>query len=83
VSRTARALHLQYYDLKRRVPTTPGSDPVRPAKFVEIVTAAPSVPTEVVVEIEQASGARMRFHLPSVDTAVLGELSRAFLAVRS
>lgn len=83
VSRTARALRVQYYDLRKRV-AAPAPVAAGPrTDFVEIVTAAPPVPSEVVVEIDHASGSRMRVRLPRADATVLGELSRAFLGVGS
>lgn len=87
VSRTARALHVQYYDLKRRVPAVPAPErpvqsAVAPASFVEILTAAPAPGEEILVEFERGSGAKMRIRLKAADGPVLAELSRVFLESR-
>jgi len=88
VSRTARALRVQYYDLKKRVPAAPGPErsapsPAAPASFVEILTAAPGPGSEVLVEFERASGAKMRIRLKGAEGPVLADLSRVFLESRS
>jgi hypothetical protein len=87
LSRTARALRLQYYDLKRRVlaaaaPEPASADPVAPATFVEILTAVPASPSDLLVEFEHASGAKMRIRLTAADRPVLADLSRLFLESR-
>jgi hypothetical protein len=89
VSRTARALGVQYYDLKKRVPVGGGVEEVPaerpgPATFVEILTkAAPGGVSEILVEYEQVSGAKLRIRLPGGESPVLAELSRVFLESRS
>lgn len=87
VSRTARALRVQYYDLKKRVPVASGADarlagPAAPASFVEILTATTPAPSELRVEIEHPSGAKMRLRLPAAEGPLLADLSRVFLESR-
>jgi hypothetical protein len=85
VSRTARALRVQYYDLSKRVAAEPAVEEASarqraPAGFVEILTAAaPGAVSEVLVEYERASGARMRIRLACAGSPVLADLSRVFL----
>jgi hypothetical protein len=88
VSRTARALRVQYYDLKKRVPADEvpersRSSPVPAASFVEILTASPAAGSDVVVEFERASGSKMRIRLKASDGVVLADLSRVFLESRA
>jgi hypothetical protein len=87
VSRTARALRVQYYDLKKRVPPASGSStpPGRSgggASFVEILTTSSSGRSEVLVEFERRSGAKMRIRLKGAEGRVLADLSRVFLESR-
>jgi hypothetical protein len=83
LSRTSRALHVQYNDLKKHLPAvlTPASSPAEPS-FVEILTATAAAPAEISVTIEHPSGPRMRIRLTGADRAVLAELSRTFLGCR-
>jgi len=88
VSRTARALRVRYYDLKKRVGGAPVSGaspgkPAAPARFVEILTGAAGATSEVLVEFEHASGTKMRIRLSGADGPVLADLSRVFLESRS
>lgn len=61
VNPIARALHLDYYDLKHRTARPRVSESSRPA-FIEVaVSPSPSpVSTESLVEMERPDGARMR-----------------------
>ena len=66
VNQTARALGLDYYGLKQRLDagfagSAVEQEPV--ASFVELVGAAPAVVPECLVEVESASGTKMRIHL--------------------
>ncbi len=78
--RTARALRVDYYSLKRRVEEA-GSEPGR-ATFVEVTAAASGV-GECLVELEGADGAKMRIHLKGGDAPDLIALSRSFWAAPS
>jgi hypothetical protein len=66
VNKTARALGLDYYGLKKRVDSGSGDRAVEKGaigSFVEWVAAAPAVDGECVVEVESAGGTKMRVHL--------------------
>jgi hypothetical protein len=80
LNRTARALHLDYYDLKKRLDATVGpasvvQEPV--PSFVELVPASPAACPECLVELESGSGTKLRIHFKGTvgpDLAVLGHL---------
>jgi hypothetical protein len=81
VHRIARALHLDYTGLKKRVEQqarpTPKPASVTPT-FVEVV--GPAVPvTPCRVEVESSHG-KLRFELPAMATTELVSLLRAFLS---
>jgi hypothetical protein len=74
LNKTAKALHLDYYDLKKRADAHAGSDGPAPA-FVELVPAASSPFPECLIELEAQSGTKMRIHLKGMtlpDLAALG-----------
>ena len=82
VHRTARALRLNYYALKKRVS---GASGVRggesPATFVELVSpevCGPRSGAECVVELENARGERMRIHAKGDGVVDVAELSAMF-----
>jgi len=80
VSRTARALHVGYEGLKRRVEAAEVPATTKePASFVEIQTAsAPSEPEgRLEVEFLKTTGERMSIHLSAPGSLV--ELARLFL----
>lgn len=85
VSRTARALRIQYYDLKKRVPDVlrdaPSAKPTAPA-FVEILTAPSTMPSECVVEFESSAGDKMRVEMKGAKTSDIMALSKLFLGRR-
>jgi len=87
ISRTARLLRVQYYDLKKRVlalpvPAALPSVASSSAGFVEILNAVPADACDVVVELEHTSGSKMRICLKGAGASVLSELSRTFLESR-
>ena len=71
--RTAKALRVNYYALKKRVETE-GTTPDA-TTFLEL--AAPA-PCECTMELEDAAGARMRVQLSGVATPDLVALSLSF-----
>jgi len=84
VSRTARALHVHYDDLKRRVlrPSDQESEEATPPPtFVEIRTAPTRAdePRTCRVELERAGGEKMRVDLRGAYDAALAQLVRLFL----
>ena len=83
VYRTARALRLDYTGLKRRAAATGRETTTRPKErtsaFFEVLRAGALLVPECLVELEDASGAKMRLELKGVDAAQLGALARSFL----
>src|SRR3954471_20920854 len=81
VHRIARELHLDYTGLKKRVAQRERPKPKCPASvaptFVEWVGPAAAV-TPFRVEVESSHG-KLRLELPTVATAELAHLLRAFL----
>ena len=81
INRTARALRLDYYTLKKRAAAAARSDGPAP-EFVEILPGGmPATQPECMIEIEEASGAKLRIRLQGVglaDVAALSPLARMF-----
>lgn len=72
LNQTAKTLHLDYYDLKKRVDVIAGRNGPVPS-FVELVPGASSPVSECFIELEGRSGTKMRIHfkgtaLPDVTT---------------
>jgi len=84
IHRTARALRVDYYALKKRVEgTTAVISSKAPAataetKFLELPAAAWSGSGECTLELEDAVGAKLRVHLKGVEAPDLAALSRSF-----
>ena len=81
VSKTAQALRLDYYALKKRVESVP---PERPAvappsevKFLEIPLGVPSARPECILEFEDGQGARLRVELQGAALAELESVARS------
>ena len=81
INRIARALRLDYYTLKKRAAAAARSDGPAP-EFVEILPGGmPATQPECMIEIEEASGAKLRIRLQGVglaDVAALSPLARMF-----
>jgi hypothetical protein len=77
VSRTAAALGLDYYRLKRRAEATPGDPRSCGPAFVE-VTSPVLVGKHCRFELDNGSGATMRVQLVGYDAADVEALSRSF-----
>jgi hypothetical protein len=77
VSRTAAALKLDYYSLKRQAEAASESRSSGPA-FVEVPSPV-AVSKQCHVELSNGNGASMRVQLIGYDTADVEALSRAFL----
>lgn len=77
LNKTAKALHLDYYDLKNRV--NAGAVIHEPApSFVELVPAASSPFPECLIELEARSGTKMRIHLKGTGLPDLTTLGNMF-----
>ena len=87
LSRTAAALKLSYYDLKRRLLAGRMQRRRRltPAPFVEVAPSAvaPDLGERGTVELVQASGARLILRLPSASASDLLALVHLFLRHRA
>jgi hypothetical protein len=75
LNRTARALNLDYYALKKRVDGASGH---ATSPFVELPSSPLSVMNECVIELEDATGAQMRVHVKGRDIPDVLALSRNF-----
>ncbi len=78
LNRTASALRLDYYALKRRVASTSAQAGSATPAFVELSPPAVAAPLECVIEFEDHSGATMRIHLRSCEVPDLVALGRSF-----
>ena len=80
VAPIARGLRLDYYSLKKRLEAgrPPATGTPAPA-FVEVLAGGPAAPADCVVEVENASGTRMRIHLKCGRAPELSTLVRTFL----
>jgi hypothetical protein len=83
LNRTAKALHLDYYDLKKRLDAGGVKrGPVR--SFIELSPAPLSGPTpECIIELEKRNGAKMRVHMKGMGAPDLSALGDAFWRSRS
>ncbi len=81
VHRTAKALRIDYYGLKKRVEER-GAGGVSAgegtATFVELANPLSSGFVECLVELEDDSGTKMRVHLKGAEAPDLVALSRSF-----
>ncbi|MGA2499811.1 MAG: hypothetical protein ABSH20_18905 [Tepidisphaeraceae bacterium] len=78
INRTARALRLDYYSLKRRVAAAARSGE-RVPEFVELLPGGiPAPQPECLIEVEDPGGAKLRIHLQGGDFPDVAALTRAF-----
>jgi hypothetical protein len=86
IARTAKALRVNYTALKKRIeqeaqeavasPDGPKESPV--ATFLELAPPTRVGSCQCTLELENASGAKMRIHLQADETLDLAALSRSF-----
>jgi hypothetical protein len=82
VHRTAKALRLDYYSLKKHAAAAARSGE-RVPEFVEILSGGmPTARPECTIEVEDASGAKMRIHLQGGEFPDIVALTGAFWACR-
>lgn len=77
LSRTAKALGLNYYDLKKRIDSfaiTPSSAPA----FIELSTAVVGATPECIIECENKDGAKMRVQIKGANMPDLNAIAAAF-----
>ena len=76
LNKTAKALRLDYYDLKKRLDAAAVGHAPAPS-FIELVPTASSPSPECLIELEARSGTKMRIHLKGTtlpDLATLGSM---------
>ena len=88
IHRTARALRVDYYVLKKRVEREVAQTPGVPeagavATFIELASPARAGACECILELENLGGAKMRVHLKGVEAPDLAALSRSLWDVGS
>jgi hypothetical protein len=76
LNRTARALKLDYYSLKKRVGQSPAPMPQGQPAFIEL--PAPVAIKQCLCEISNRGGASMRLQLQGYDVADIDVLARCF-----
>ncbi len=76
ISRTATALGLDYYSLKKRAAAVAQQPPSRSPAFVEL--PAPVVGKQALFELDNGTGATMRVQMVGYDAADIEALSRRF-----
>jgi hypothetical protein len=82
INRTARALRLDYYSLKKRVATAAGTGERAP-EFVEILPGGLSAARpECLIEVEDPGGVKLRIHLQGGAFPDVAALTRAFRECR-
>jgi hypothetical protein len=75
--RTARALHLDYYALKKRLDAA-GVKQGRVTSFIELSSPAPERIPEYVIELETRNGSKMRIQIKGMGVPDLNALSSTF-----
>ena len=83
INRTARALRLDYYALKKRAAAAARSGERAP-EFVEILPGGLSAPgPQCTIEVEEPGGAKLRIHLQGGDLPDVAALTRVLREGRS
>ena len=85
VHRTARALRLNYYSLKKRLAAAEGSPYRSPQKatFIELFPPGVDGTSACTIEMENARGEKMKIHLPGLGSPDLSFLTDSFWRVKS
>jgi hypothetical protein len=78
VNRTAAALKLDYYGLKKRSQAAVSEPPSNGAAFVELPSPVMVGSKQCTFELSNRTGVTMRVHLMGYDTADVAALSRSF-----
>ena len=84
IHRTARALRVDYYALKKRVEGKPAvtasraSEEAAGTTFLEVPAAVWTGSGECIMELEDVGGAKLRVHLKGLGAPDLAALSRSF-----
>ena len=88
IHRTAKALRVNYYSLKKRVEKEDASssgvaEEGKVPTFLELAPPTRVGGGECILELEDTAGAKMRVHLKGVEAPDLAGLSRSFWGVES
>jgi hypothetical protein len=88
IHRTAKALRVDYYRLKKRVGEEGSRSGRLPEErsvpaFVELARPAEAGSGECILELEHAGGAKMRVHVKGVEAPDLVALSRSFWGIET
>jgi hypothetical protein len=87
IHRTAKALRVDYYGLKKRVQEESARSRLPQErsvpKFVELARPAEASSGECILELEDVGGTKMRVHLKGFEAPDLVALSRSFWGVGS
>jgi hypothetical protein len=79
LSRTATALKLGYYDLKKRLAERPvPQSGLAPTTFVELTAAPFGNACECTIELEKCDGSHMRIEVKGASAPDLAAVSRSF-----
>jgi hypothetical protein len=81
LNKTAKALRLDYYDLKKRLEAV-AVDHGPAASFIELSPAASSPFPECLIELEARNGTKMRIHLKGMAVPDLNALSSTFWRIK-
>jgi hypothetical protein len=77
LNRTAKALHLDYYALKKRLDATGAGHGNQPT-FIELNPKVTGSTPECVIELENKNGSKMRIQIKGMGSPDLNALSSAF-----
>jgi hypothetical protein len=78
LNKTAKALRLDYYDLKKRLDAAAVVSQGPGPSFIELNSPVLSSIPECLIEFEARSGAKMKIHLKSMAMPDLSTVSRIF-----
>jgi hypothetical protein len=81
LNKTAKALRLDYYDLKKRLEAASVSHRSAPS-FIELSPATPPVIPECLIELEARNGTKMRIQLKGTAVPDVNGLSSTFWRVK-
>jgi hypothetical protein len=77
VNKTAKALHLDYYSLKKRIDLACVDQETAPS-FIELTPAVSATAPEYVIELESCNGTKMRIQIKGTEIPDLNALGNIF-----
>jgi hypothetical protein len=77
LNRTAKALRLNYYDLKKRIDVHFNAQSIAPA-FIELSPAAAGSTSDCIIECENKNGSKIRIQIKGMNAPDLNAISAAF-----